>query len=460
LIRRSPWSNARGTAAGWVVLLVAAGLIAIPSLWTWAAAPAYPGPLEYGEGSVAHAGQLIARGADPYAQQPLGTFVAAIYPPVSYLVAAAGERFGPFVGLRIAALGATVTVAGLVAFATRRRSLAAIALGTAYLATLPVRGWAGAHRPDDLAVLFTAGAVLIAGPTWRRAAGAGALGALAIFTKQTAIVPLAFVLVYLLLWDRTAGRRLAAALGISVLALSLLSALVFGPRDVFDHVVGRNATEFSIDDALTFAALAIAAMGAFAFIAARVASGRMRAYLLGSIVVVLLAGRAGASINFELDLAAAALLGIATAPSLRQLGRGVPLLLAAQLVFVSAVTTFGPIRGAAAAIAAPPPSTTALTPGAHHLAEESGVLIAAGIEPEVDELFVWSHLVALGRFPDEVTPRVERGEFATITASAPLDELDVFPIQRQRWLPALVEAVLLRYRLESSGPGYYRYVPR
>ena len=126
---------------------------------------------------------------------------------------------------------------------------------------------------------------------------------------------------------------------------------------------------------------------------------------------------------------------------------------------MSAITTFGPIRGAAA-VAPPPSATPAATLGSHHLAEESGLLIAAGIEPEVDELFVWSHLVALGRIPDEVTPRVGRGEFATITSSAPLDQLDAWPVQRERWLPALVRAVLERYRLESSGPGYYRYVPR
>lgn len=430
----------------------------MPSLLAWAAAPTNPGPVEYGEGSVAHAGQLIARGIDPYAPEPPGTFVAAIYPPISYVIAAAGERFGPFVGLRVAALTATVALAGLVAAAARRRGVVvALALGAAFLATFPVRGWAGAHRPDDVAVLFTAGAVLAAGSTWRQAGGAGLLGALAIFTKQTAIVPLAVVLVYLVLWDRTAGRRLAVALATSVVALAALSSLFFAPRDVLDHVIGRNATEFSIDYALAFGALAVLALGAFVLVAARIGSGRMRAYAIGAFAVVLLAGRAGASINFELDLAAAATLGIACAPSLRTLW--IPLVLAAQLVFVSAITTFGPIRGGANAIA-PPPPTPAWTLGAHHLAEESGVLVAAGIEPEVDELFVWSHLVALGRFPDEVTPRVRRGEFASITSSVPLDELDAWPVQRQRWLPALADAVLARYRLESSAPGFYRYVPR
>jgi hypothetical protein len=248
------------------------------------------------------------------------------------------------------------------------------------------------------------------------------------------------------------------ALAVSLAGLSVGSAVVFGPGDVLDHIIGRNATEFSTADALAFATLAILALGAFVLVAARVASGRMRAYLLGAFIIVLLAGRAGASINFELDLAAAALLGIASAPTLR--GVGAPLLLAAQLVFVAAITTFGPLHSTAAAVAPPPSPAPAYAPGAHHLAEESGVLVAAGIDPEIDELFVWSHLVGLGRFPDEVTPRVQRGEFATITASAPLDQLDAWPIQRQRWLPALVDAVLGRYRLESSGAGYYRYVPR
>src|SRR3989442_1345548 len=83
-----------------------------------------------------------------------------------------------------------------------------------------------------------------------------------------------------------------------------LSSLFFAPRDVLDHVIGRNATEFSIDYAFAFATLAVLALGAFVLVAARIGSGRMRAYVIGAFAVVLLAGRAGASINFELDLAA------------------------------------------------------------------------------------------------------------------------------------------------------------
>ena len=138
-----------------------------------------------------------------------------------------------------------------------------------------------------------------------------------------------------------------------------------------------------------------------------------------------------------------------------------PLLLAAQLVAVWAVAALASLPGAATTVvpAAAPPAAIAWS-GTHHLVEDSGLLVAAGIEPEVDELFVWSHLVALGRLPDEVTPRVRSADFASIVSSVPLDQLDSWPVQRQRWLPALAEAVLERYRLESSGPGFYRYVPR
>ena len=215
----------------------------------------------------------------------------------------------------------------------------------------------------------------------------------------------------------------------------------------------------SIDYAFAFATLAVLALGAFVLVAARIGSGRMRAYLIGAFAVVLLAGREGASVNFQLDLGAAAVLGIASAPLLR--GRGVPLLLAAQLLAVWAIASLASPPGAASPV--PPTAAPAVAiawTGTHHLAEDSGLLVAAGIEPEVDELFVWSHLVALGRLPDEVTPRVRSADFASIVSSVPLDQLDSWPVQRQRWLPALAEAVLARYRLESSAPGFYRYVPR
>ncbi|TMG57910.1 MAG: hypothetical protein E6H84_00105 [Chloroflexi bacterium] len=166
--------------------------MALPPLWSWAALVGSRTLALYGDGAIAHAGALIARGADPYGQPAPGTFVAAIYPPVAYLAVAAGEGLGPFVGLRIAALAATIATAVMIATRALPAPLSAFALGMAYLATYPVQLWAGVHRPDDLAVLFTSASVIAAGPTWRRAAPAGLLAGLAIFTKQTALLPLAF----------------------------------------------------------------------------------------------------------------------------------------------------------------------------------------------------------------------------------------------------------------------------
>ena len=82
-----------------------------------------------------------------------------------------------------------------------------------------------------------------------------------------------------------------------------------------------------------------------------------------------------------------------------------------------------------------------------------------GIEPDVDDVFIWSHLVASGVIADAITQRVCAGDFAGVVSSVPLDELDRWPVQRERWLPALARAVVARYRLAEGLPGAYRYVP-
>src|SRR5439155_1546714 len=148
----------------------------------------------YGDGAIAHAGALIARGADPYGQPAPGTFVAAIYPPVAYLAVAAGEGLGPFVGLRIAAPAATISTAVMIA--TR--------------------------------------------------------------------------------------------------------ALFFDPLGLLVHVIRSNVLPYSVPAALAFAVIAVVTLGPAAIVALRTASGRMRAYVIGAIAVVLLAGRDGSSVNFLL----------------------------------------------------------------------------------------------------------------------------------------------------------------
>ena len=57
----------------------------------WTEAVLFDGPLAYGEGAVVHAGQLLARGIDPYGPAAAGTFVGANYGPLAYVFVALGE---------------------------------------------------------------------------------------------------------------------------------------------------------------------------------------------------------------------------------------------------------------------------------------------------------------------------------------------------------------------------------
>jgi hypothetical protein len=102
-----------------------------------------------------------------------------------------------------------------------------------------------------------------------------------------------------------------------------------------------------------------------------------------------------------------------------------------------------------------------LPAGRLYYAEDSGVLIAAGIEPYVDDSFVWARLVALGVRADEVTPRVSARSFAAIVSDVPLENLQsASELERLRWPAELAREVLTNYERDRSARGAYRYVPR
>jgi hypothetical protein len=444
----------------WAALSFLGVLAAGAAVIRWLSAAMSGGPVLYGEGAVAHAGLLVASGVDPYIAETPGTFVAANYPPLAFVVVALGAGLGPFAGLRAASIIATLAVAALVAWRARATPLVAAALSASFVALFPVQQWGPAHKPDPLAVALTATSVLLAGPSWPRAAASGVAGALALFAKPTAALPLAFVLVYLLWRERGPGLRLAAALAASVFALGLLTSAAFDPRGMFEHVVARNALRFDASNAVAVLAVGVLTCGAFVFTALGVADGRMRAYVLGAAALTLLAAREGATVNYLLDLAAASCLAVGGI--LRVDRASTPLLLAAQVVLGLYVLGSG-VLGGTGAWSDPRRALLLedLARTAPHLVEDSGLLIANGIEPEVDDLFLWSRLVAAGAIDDEVTPRVRNGSFATVIADVRLEDIESAPaFERQRWPDALVREVLAVYRLETALPGQYRYVPR
>jgi hypothetical protein len=448
----------RATTIAWSALLLVAAVLAVRALAMWLVALVSGAPVLYGEGAVAHAGAILARGGDPYAIEPAGTFVAANYPPLAFVVAALGEALGPFAALRAASIAATVAFALVLAWRARSK-LRGAAIGLSWLALFPVEIWGPAAKPDPLAVSLTGFAVLIAGPSWRRAGTAGALGALAILAKPTAALPLVATAVWLLFTERRTGARVIAATAATVFAGAALVVLRSGLAGPFEHVVARNALSFSLDAVIQLALVAVLCLGAFVVLAATHADARVRAYLVGAAAVVVLGAREGATINYLLDLGAASAIALAgRAPMLRS---PIPVVLAAQLAIGAVV--FQPFATNASTGAWRDPARAAaladLPRLGPYLAEDSGLLLANRLDPDVDDLFLWARLVARGAMRDEVTSRVREGSFPFILSDVDLAALDRAPaFERQRWIEPLVSAVLARYELERTDRGVYRYV--
>ena len=91
------------------------------------------------------------------------------------------------------------------------------------------------------------------------------------------------------------------------------------------------------------------------------------------------------------------------------------------------------------------------------LVEDSGLLVANGRQPAVDDIFLWSrnrarevndHFI----FPpgDQLIAAVRAGRFDAVVTEVDLASLDVVGgFERQRWHPDLVAAVLERYVLRA-----------
>lgn len=445
--------------APWLVLGTVALITAGHTLIDWVTVVASGVSTGYGEGAVAHAGQIVARGGDPYAVEPAGTFVGAIYPPLAYVVAALGGSLGPFTALRIANVVALCAVAALVAWRARAKPLVAVALGASFLALFPVAAWGSGARVDPMAVAFTGFAVVTASSDPRRAALAGLFAALAVAAKLTAAVPLAVVFAYFLWRERPVALRFGVAAAVASLAVLVVVLTRFGAAGLWKHLVVYNAFPYDVRNPVLLVILGLVLLGSFVVFAGLVADGRMRAYLLGGLAVVALGGHEGATINYLLDLAAASCLALAPLIATRS-GRA-PALFAAQLVATLFLSTVGPFAPPAQAVLAARTEAARTLPAGPIYAEDSGPLIAAGIEPIIDDPYQWARMVALGMRVDEVTPRVRSGGFAAVVADVPLDKLaDAAYFEQQRWPAELTAAVLERYRLDRHEGTLWIYVPR
>ena len=457
----------RGARIAWLAYAALAGVMAALAIAMWSRALLLDGPILYGEGAVAHAA-ILTRSLAPYADLSGPSFTAANYPPLYFLVAAVGD---PFLAGRLASIVATLAVAILIAWRARGAgALVPGALAVGWLALAPVAIWGPAVKPDLVALALTVGGVLAL--ERRRAGLAAALVVAAVFAKPTA----GFVLLALLGWIAWRERSLLVPFargGLIAVAVAAIALVPFGYAGVWRHVVLWNALPWSLEPALLLVFLGIviyAALLGTGVLARAFSPGPIAAYALAALPIVLAGGREGATINYLLDLGAAGSLALASvAPRLR-LAPLYPLVAVANLVLAALVLDpLGVVPGRAATTGAwGDPSriaSAAAELGGDEvlLAEDSGLLIATGHRVVVDDLFLWSRLVAAGTIdPGPVVTDVQGARFTAIVSETDLAQLATAPAyERARWDPSLVRAVTERYRLAGRPEGgLFIYRPR
>jgi hypothetical protein len=458
--------RSRATIA-WAAYLVPAAALALYALTQWLSALANRVPVLYGEGAVANAARL-ARDGIAYLDPDPSRFVAANYPPLYFHLASIVD---PFISGRAASIAATLAVAAMVFVSARSaRRLAAIALAAGWLALAPVMIWGPALKPDLVALALTALAVVLLDRRRELAPIAGFALVFAALAKPTALLPGAALLAWLVWSDRETLVRCSFGAAVAVVAAAVTVYMDSVP-DVWRHVVTWNSLSWSLDQAVSVAVIGVLVIGVPLGMAAFIGGvgGARAAYLAGALAIVGLGGREGATINYLLDLTVATALSLAAvAPRLRA-GALFPMLALAQLVLATAIVdplrvvpgrvpltgAWGdPSRGAIIA--------TEIASGEPLLVEDSGLLVARGATPTVDDLFLWSRLVDRGMIDaSPILNQVASARFRAIVSEADLDHLDAAPgFERQRWSADLARAVVTRYKLDRHEGPLWIYVPR
>jgi len=458
--------RSRATLA-WTAYLVPAAALALYAVAQWLLALVNRTPVLYGEGAVANAARL-ARDGIAYLDPDPSRFVAANYPPLYFHLASIGD---PFISGRIASIVATLLVSGIVYIAARPAGpLAATALCVGWLALAPVAIWGSVLKPDLVALALTATAVVVLDRRRDLAPIAGFALVFAALAKPTALLPAAALVAWLAWSDRATLARSGFGAAVAVVAAAVTVYLDSVP-DIWRHVVTWNALAWSADQMLSIAIIGVLVLGVPLGLAVftRGVNGARAAYLAGALAIVVAGGREGATINYLLDLTVATALSLAAAAPRLRAGALFPILALAQLVLATVVIDplrvvpgRVPLTGAwgdpsRAAIIAPE-----IASGAPLLVEDSGLLVAHGAVPVIDDLFLWSRLVERGTIDAApIVTQVANARFRAVVSEADLEHLDAAPgFERQRWTALLARAVVDRYRLDRHEGPLWIYVPR
>ena len=397
-------------------------------------------------------------------------------------------------------VAAYLTVAALLAvlfFVLRRTgcsNLVSLGLVTAVLATPTGFLAATGIRGDALSVLIQLGAVAL---VWRSAstrsvALAGALSALAIFAKLSAVWALVAIALWLVLNER---RRLAAFL-LSFAASGLVLAAVFelasGGR-MSDSILtslaaGRGESGYSLQEALsTLVGLVEVRAGAawlllpFALFAVGTAVARRKptlfqlAFLAGTVVAFGLFLNPGSDYNHLLDFVVLTALVVGEFwGRLQAEGRGsaplrailaVALLLGIGESYRQAIQpqmgeALRVVRGQGSDYYATDPLRGFIDPDEAVLSEDPSILVLRDERPVVLDASMLPPIE--NREPawtDGLAARVEAGEFDKVVLVRPIEDEDWYATVD--FGATVSDAIRRSYRLEgTSPPGYWIYVPR
>jgi hypothetical protein len=289
--------------------------------------------------------------------------------------------------------------------------------------------------------------------------------------KPTALLPGIAMFAFVARRDPLAALR---ALARGLAAAAVVAVLTHGPdRDLLVHVVDWNALPWRVElvAPLALIALIVLAVPIATVLLTRPSTTIVTAYAAGAVGVLLLGGREGATINYFLDLSAALALALAgRAPRLRA-GARFPLVAMAQTLV--AFTLLNPLIGFPSLLqptgkwgsASRIPSVHDVVGGATALVEDSGLLVANGREPVVDDIFLWSRnrareVAGTMSFAEgeRLLDAVRAKRFEVIVSEVDLARMDSAPgFERQRWHPDLVAAVLEGY--EPRQPFVYGLCP-
>lgn len=463
------------TRVAWLGYAAIAAAFAALGLVHWIWSVTIRGPVLYGEGAVANAAILARERLEYTAGGRWGDvapiFTAANYPPLFLHLAAIGD---PFVTGRVVSIAATLFVAGAIAYRARTAGwLVAGTLALAWLGSVPVLQWGSAVKPDLLALGLTVAAVMVLDVSANSSASntrrslrhhviAGALLGLAAMAKPTALLPAAAMLVFVARHDR---RGALAGLAAGIVAVIACAFATHGPEGgALTHVIDWNALTWRADLAasLVFLGLVLFIVPLVTIALTRPSTTVVTAYAVGAFGIVLLGGREGATINYLLDLSAALALALAGRAPLLAAAPRYPIAGAVQLAIALLVLNpFGVIPGRTTTTGAWGDAERIASVASMNgplLVEDSGLLVASGRQPAVDDVFLWSRLrerEATGGLAftpgEELISAVRAGRFAAVVSEADLSTLDATGgFERQRWHRDLVSAILERYALQPS----------